>query len=144
MATTGKFLGRNTILKFGTASATTTVPQTSSIGEVRKTSPKVDVTDLQSPAHEYLPGLPDPSTITCQTLWDPTNATHTQLITHAAAGTVLFWAIEVYDRTSPTPVKIKTGAFQGYIAEIAQGPFENQTPINMPLVIQMSGDINWT
>lgn len=136
-----KMLGRGTKLYISTNGvAYTQVPSLKSLSEIRKTSSKVDVTDLDDVAHAYLPGLPDPSTISAEGYWEPLNPTHQQLDTGQRAGTVFFWKIELYRSAA----LIRTGLFTGYIAEFASGPFDFETPVAMPLVIQLSGDVAWS
>ena len=140
-----KQLGRGTKIYWGDTTGATNfvaIPQVSSVGEIRKTSPRVAVTDLDSTAEEYLGGLPDPQTIAVQALWDPLNANHQQMDTDQRNATVRYFKVEVYRGTPLT--LIRTGTFQGYVSEFASGPFENQNPVNMPMVIQLSGDITWT
>lgn len=140
-----KQLGRGTRLYRGDVGSATNfvqVPQVTSVGEIRKTTAKVEVTDLDSTAREYLPDLPDPQTVVVQALWDPLNGVHQQLDTDQRAGTVRYWKVEVY-RGTPLAL-IKTGTFQAYVAEFATGPFENSTPVNAPATLQMSGDVTWS
>lgn len=138
-----KMLGRGAKLFWGDTTGATNfqqIPQIRTIGEIRKTSPRVDVTDLDSVAAEYLGGLPDPSAFTVVGLWDPLNAHHQQLDADQRAATVRYFKIEVYR----TGALIRTGIFQGYVAEFGTGPFENQNPVEASMSIQLSGDITWS
>ena len=138
----GKGLGRGSKIYYGSSSTGpwTKVPQVESIGEIRKTSPKVPVTDLESVAEEYLSGLPDPGTISLAGFWDATNAVHQQIDTDQRAGTALYYKVEVYRAGALH----RTGVLQGYWAEFGSGPFENKTPVKANAVIQMSGDVTWS
>lgn len=137
-----KMLGRGAKLYYGNTgspSGFVQVPSVKTIGEIRKTSPKVDVTDLDDTAHAYLGGLPDPSTINIDGYWMPDNSVHQQMDADQRAATVRYWKIEVYRSGG----LVRTGTFQGYVAEFGSGPFDYDNPVAMPMVIQMSGDITW-
>ena len=140
-----KQLGRGTKIYMGlsTDSTYTLIPNIATIGEIRKTSPKVDVTTLEDAAHTYLGGLPDPGTINATGLWDPLDATHQALDTAQRGATVLWWKIEIF-RIGNLVTPARTGKFVGYVAEFGTGPFENTSPMNMNIVWQMSGDITWS
>lgn len=137
-----KMLGRGAQIWLGgvTAVGYVFIPQIRTIGEIRKTSARVDVTTLENLAKEYLPDLPDPSTITCTGLWDPLNPIHQQLDALQRAGTVRFFQIRVFRAAALN----RTGTFQAYVAEFASGPFENSSAVEMPLVLQLSGDVTWS
>lgn len=138
-----KMLGRQAELYYGAVASATSfvkIPQLRTISEIRKTSPRVNVTDLDAAAEQYLSGLPDPSSITVTGLWDPLNAVHQQMDTDQRAGTVRYWRLRIFRAGAV----IRLGTFQGYVAEFGTGPFENQAAVDMSIVIQLSGDISWS
>ena len=137
-----KQVGRGAKLYYGDTTGATNfvqVPQCESIGEIGNESPEVDVTDLDSTAHEYIAGLSDSAEVVFSFLADPLNAVHQQMDTDRRNGTVRYWKVEVYRSGG----LIRTGTFQGFVKRHAWGPFENQSVVKMPMTIRLSGEVTW-
>ena len=119
----------------------TNISNVTTINESGAQRSEIDVTNLDSTAMEYAPGLVDFGSMTFEVNWDPLEATHVTLDSIFLSGAVRDWCITESPRVSfPTG---ETTYFKGYVSALTKTRAVNQV-VKASVTIRVTGATNIT
>ncbi len=119
----------------------TNISNVTTINESGAQRSEIDVTNLDSTAMEYAPGLVDFGSMTFEVNWDPLEATHVTLDSIFLSGAVRDWRITESPRV--TPPTGETTYFKGYVSALTKTRAVNQV-VKASVTIRVTGATNIT
>lgn len=117
----------------------TNISNVTTINESGAQRSEIDVTNLDSTAMEYAPGLVDFGSMTFEVNWDPLEATHVTLDSIFLSGAVRDWRITESPRV--TPPTGETTYFKGYVSALTKTRAVNQV-VKASVTIRVTGATN--
>jgi len=119
----------------------TNISNVTTINESGAQRSEIDVTNLDSTAMEYAPGLVDFGSMTFEVNWDQLEATHVILDSIFLSGAVRDWRITESPRV--TPPTGETTYFKGYVSALTKTRAVNQV-VKASVTIRVTGATNIT
>lgn len=119
----------------------TPVFQVTKVTPAEKSIKTIDMTHLESPGrtNEFIAGFGEYSEVGATAIYDYTNATHGQLFTDAANGTVRNWRIRIKDSVSGAVQQ--THLFSGFVSKVGIGELSPEARRELNFSIKVAGAV---
>lgn len=96
----------------------TQIPGITQVAKPATSKERIDVSDLDSTAREYIPGLNDSGSVSYPLNFDGTNATHQALLVLESSGNIVGWKLELVESGVATMTTVE---FDGYVDNVDIG-----------------------
>ena len=138
---TSAVLGKLSTLQLGSGASPqvyTTIAEVLSVSEIGSTNPEINVTNLDSTAQEYIPGLADGTTVEFEMNWVAGNASQQALRTAVANGSTINLRM-VWTQVSPNTI----AQFDIAALNFSMGETSAEQQVTARFSGRISGSIQW-